>query len=960
MKRAGLCLALSAVAVLATATLVSAGITIETSGPGASPGDSVFTGAEIRFDIRVTNNTGGNIDGMSNGFMVYSPDGATWAPLVTTLDTGFILAFDMGQGINEFGVDGIGADTVGIWGVKLYGTGLPNGFNGIVATMSTSLDASQAGKTLCIDSVFFPPSGSWLWALDGSFGHIPTWGGQYCYMIVEGTSPPEGGITASLSGPGAGPENTINCNQPVTFNINLDNSTGEFIWGMTNGYRMYSPDGATWLPPVSDTVGGLGAYLDGGVFINEFSVDGMGADTIGLGGFFMFADGIPPGYNQTVLTITTQVGCNDSGKTLCLDSSFYPPVSVWLWSTSGGDYTPAWGGPYCFDIVHNEPPPDAGWVTLDHVTGSIGGDSIAAEMPVTFHLRMTNTTGLPIEGFTNGFRVYSPDGAQWGTSWGDTAGTPLFPLMDGGLFINEFSTDGMGADTVAFAGFRIFQPGIPAGFDAVTFSIHIGPIPPSYIGQHICLDSSYFPPAGAWLWSAASGTLNLPPNWSGPHCFTIVPGADSLGSPTDSLIVPSVVTGPCNAVQPVAVKLTQPIKGASIPLAIPPGLVVEDISFDGLITEGWNYNVAQIKPDSGFIYVALANSHGDMIPPGEHVVFRVHFRHEGNCDTAAFVRWNTALHGDPTRHLLFADAANFDLEAGFDFYRDFTIVPEYLPGDFDGDGDVLITDLTGIADHLFLGGPAACVRNAMDMNGSCTGPNIADLTYLVDYLFVGGPAPVCGCLGSGPAMAKITADIKIGSSYENGQTTIAIETPITLRGVQLELIGNSGGIPTSLLGTDIDLIYGADGSVLTIGLLDLDGSATIEAGTRQIIRIEGEYRVSEAVVSDAQHQDFTATIAGKLDGLPDDFALEQNYPNPFNPTTEIGFSLPHAAEVRLEVFNVMGQRVTVLADRAFEAGHQVVQWHGTDDHGSFVASGVYFYRLETRGFTETKKMLLLK
>jgi len=80
-----------------------------------------------------------------------------------------------------------------------------------------------------------------------------------------------------------------------------------------------------------------------------------------------------------------------------------------------------------------------------------------------------------------------------------------------------------------------------------------------------------------------------------------------------------------------------------------------------------------------------------------------------------------------------------------------------------------------------------------------------------------------------------------------------------------------------------------------------------------------------------------------------------NFPNPFNPTTEISFSLPNASDVKLEVYNVMGQRVTTLADRFMEAGEHTVQW----DAGSF-SSGVYFYRLEAGEFVETKKMVLLK
>jgi PKD repeat protein len=89
--------------------------------------------------------------------------------------------------------------------------------------------------------------------------------------------------------------------------------------------------------------------------------------------------------------------------------------------------------------------------------------------------------------------------------------------------------------------------------------------------------------------------------------------------------------------------------------------------------------------------------------------------------------------------------------------------------------------------------------------------------------------------------------------------------------------------------------------------------------------------------------------------VPDDYGLDQNYPNPFNPTTEIAFSLPNAARVTLEVFNVVGQRVAVLADGTYGAGSHIVTWDAAGN-----SSGVYFYRLTTTEFTQTKKMMLIK
>ena len=89
--------------------------------------------------------------------------------------------------------------------------------------------------------------------------------------------------------------------------------------------------------------------------------------------------------------------------------------------------------------------------------------------------------------------------------------------------------------------------------------------------------------------------------------------------------------------------------------------------------------------------------------------------------------------------------------------------------------------------------------------------------------------------------------------------------------------------------------------------------------------------------------------------VPDVFALNQNYPNPFNPSTEISFGLPVASHVDLTIYNVLGQKVETLVDREMEAGSHTVTWNADK-----VSSGVYFYRITAKDFTETKKMLMLK
>ena len=102
-------------------------------------------------------------------------------------------------------------------------------------------------------------------------------------------------------------------------------------------------------------------------------------------------------------------------------------------------------------------------------------------------------------------------------------------------------------------------------------------------------------------------------------------------------------------------------------------------------------------------------------------------------------------------------------------------------------------------------------------------------------------------------------------------------------------------------------------------------------------------------------RDIANSVENLEDGLPVEYSLGQNYPNPFNPVTVIRFSLPHKAKVLLEVFNLLGQRVEVLIDKELEASSYKV-----DFNAKRLSSGIYFYRLISDNFVQTKKMLLLK
>ena len=93
---------------------------------------------------------------------------------------------------------------------------------------------------------------------------------------------------------------------------------------------------------------------------------------------------------------------------------------------------------------------------------------------------------------------------------------------------------------------------------------------------------------------------------------------------------------------------------------------------------------------------------------------------------------------------------------------------------------------------------------------------------------------------------------------------------------------------------------------------------------------------------------------------PSAFRLAQNYPNPFNPMTTIRFDMKEKGLVTLKIYDVSGRLVRTLADGVRDAGAYSIPWDGRNNIGSEVASGIYFYKMETAGFLATKKLVLLR
>jgi hypothetical protein len=132
-------------------------------------------------------------------------------------------------------------------------------------------------------------------------------------------------------------------------------------------------------------------------------------------------------------------------------------------------------------------------------------------------------------------------------------------------------------------------------------------------------------------------------------------------------------------------------------------------------------------------------------------------------------------------------------------------------------------------------------------------------------------------------------------------------------------------------------------------------------------RVDAEKGLVQAEISGAgTFAVFYEPAGGVSDLLPTRTALGANYPNPFNPTTTIPFDLAVTSEVKLSVYNVLGQQVATLVSDLQGAGRHHVVWNGRDRFDRQVASGVYFYRIETKpvdgsaGIVQTRKLVLMR
>ncbi|MCK4653897.1 MAG: DUF1565 domain-containing protein [Candidatus Cloacimonetes bacterium] len=266
--------------------------------------------------------------------------------------------------------------------------------------------------------------------------------------------------------------------------------------------------------------------------------------------------------------------------------------------------------------------------------------------------------------------------------------------------------------------------------------------------------------------------------------------------------------------------------------------------------------------------------------------------------------------------------------------------------------NVSITDNTA-----YRGGGICCYRNSS--------PSLVNVTLSGNTAIKGGG--VFCCWNSNPSLINCILwndtlqEVYFYEDFNPNSITITYS----------DIQGGEAGIVTNNNGTVYWLEGNIDEDPLFVGIGDhpfmlQDLSSCVNAGIPDTTGLNlpefdlaGNPRVYGGRIDMGAYEN--QNVVGANENLiPLITKLNQNYPNPFNPTTTINYSLKENSKVSLNIYNIKGQKVKQLVSDQLPAGQHSVIWNGKDKNGKTVSSGIYFYKLKTRNYEKTRKMILMK
>lgn len=302
-----------------------------------------------------------------------------------------------------------------------------------------------------------------------------------------------------------------------------------------------------------------------------------------------------------------------------------------------------------------------------------------------------------------------------------------------------------------------------------------------------------------------------------------------------------------------------------------------------------------------------------------------------------------------------------------------TIDNNWNPNVTDPGGAPYVMTVDTLGDYIYIGGlfvkvggqPRKCIAKISKSTGLAdpdwkpliqTGVLIPMVIKIVtdgDDIYAGGTFPIIdGQVRQGLArLNKTTGHVDSWNpGAQNGISTIAITSDAVYIGGGFDKIGN---IPR----TNVAKINKSNGSVYPWAPM-LDGGVDIIKIVGNDVYVGGNFN-SVNGISQPHLALFTDAISsvGELSsgGIPSEYNLYQNYPNPFNPSTIIKFTLPVQEKVTVKVFDVLGKELNTVVNNVLLAGEHQITFNARG-----LSSGVYFYRIESGAFVQTRKMIILK
>ncbi|UCE18626.1 MAG: T9SS type A sorting domain-containing protein, partial [Gemmatimonadota bacterium] len=247
------------------------------------------------------------------------------------------------------------------------------------------------------------------------------------------------------------------------------------------------------------------------------------------------------------------------------------------------------------------------------------------------------------------------------------------------------------------------------------------------------------------------------------------------------------------------------------------------------------------------------------------------------------------------------------------------LIPSHFIGDWIFESD-LNCDITGFKD------PCVCFPSFVEDVDLCWE---AVITGDVSQNWPGSPAKV--------AVGELDAEVVDKTLQVNVGSARAVDMVISGADLKITDVLVEGLVEWA---EDGEGLHVAAASETELGMITIIFERLVPGRLDVVARID-EDKVLSSVV--------------KVVPIPTEYSLAQNYPNPFNPVTTIEYALPEASIVRLEVFNILGQKVTELVNTKKESGYYRASWNSDK-----VTSGIYFYRMTAGDFIATKRMVLMK